>query len=323
MYKQILLDTHLFEENDYFNKYVELININRNNSKVMFKTTAHHIIPKHCFEDMGMPINNTSINIVNLSYADHVYAHYLLAKCSIKEIHQVYNYMAMQNIAGNKYSDAKSIEEVLNSQGFKDDLNELNEKAAREAQTRIKSRAPYVRTEETKKKMSDKLSGYIHIHKGDARKMIPPEQFQLYEQQGWIKGRGITSMSEEGKKRFREKRLGHTVEEVTRQKIKEARAKQTAEKGEPAAGHKLSEQSKQQISEKLKQKVIITDGYIELHINKADLEKYMSNGFRKGRIPRAWVYKDTVNKQILLRELDVYISEGWQQGRKATKENKQ
>lgn len=315
MYKTKLLETHLFVDNEYLSKYVELVKINANNDRIMFKTTAHHIIPKYCFEYLNIAVDNSDMNIVNLSYSDHVIAHFYLAECCANETHKLFNYTAMYNISGNRFSDICCVDQILYSEGFREEFDLLKEVAAREAQRRGKEQIPYIRTEETLKKLSDKLTGYIHIHKGNVRKMIPPNEFNQYESLGWKRGRGISSMSEEGKQRFREKRLGHEVSEETKDKIRQARAKQTAEKGEPAAGHRMSEKSKEQMREKLKRKVIITDGHIELHVDISVLEDYLEKGFRKGRLSRAWINKGSESKQVSIEDLDSYLKEGWSRGR--------
>ena len=315
MYKTKLIETQLFVDNEYLSKYVELVNLNINNDRVMFKTTAHHIIPKYCFEYLNMPVDNSTLNTVHLSYSDHVIAHFYLAECCVQETHKLFNYAAMYNISGNKFSDISCVDKILYSKGFKEEFNSLKEVAAREAQRRGKEQIPYIRTEETLKKLSDKLTGYIHIHKDNIRKMIPPEEFDRYEHQGWKRGRGISSMSEEGKQRFREKRLGHAVSEETREKIRQARAKQVAEKGEPAAGHKMSETSKQQMREKLKHKVAITDGLTELRVDVSVLDEYLAKGFREGRPRRAWINNGSESKQVLIDALDRYLKDGWHKGR--------
>ena len=45
-----LLDTHLFEENEYFEKYLELITNNLTTKQQKFKTQKHHIIPRIAFQ---------------------------------------------------------------------------------------------------------------------------------------------------------------------------------------------------------------------------------------------------------------------------------
>ena len=97
--------------------------------------------------------------------------------------------------------------------------------------------------------------------------------------------------------------------------FRQAKAKQVAEKGEPAAGHKLSETSKQQMREKLKRKVTITDGITELRVDVSVLDEYLAKGFRTGRPSRAWINNGSESKQVLIDSLDTYLKDGWHKGR--------
>ena len=321
MLRNDLLKTKLFVNNEYLDKYIELIERNKGAVRVKFKTTAHHVVPKYCFDYQNLPVDNTETNIVHISYSDHVLAHFFLANCSKQDIHKWFNYTAMNHISGNVFAEFEGIEDILTDE-FLSELQQLKETSLKVASEQGKLLIPYVRTEATLKKLSDKLTGYIHIHKGDIRKMIPPQEFSVYESDGWKLGRGITSMSEEGKQRFREKRMGHEVTENTKQKIKAARAKQSKEKGEPALGHTMSQKSKDQMREKLKNKVSINDGVKELHVDKQDLQYYLDKGFFKGRLSRAWIHRAQESKSVLLIDVDRYIEQGWERGRGSIKKGK-
>lgn len=78
----ILLETDLFIYNNYFKNYVELILNNLTTQFERSKTQQHHIIPKYYYLDNNKSINNSSENLVNLLYKDHILAHYYLALCS-------------------------------------------------------------------------------------------------------------------------------------------------------------------------------------------------------------------------------------------------
>ena len=60
-------------------------------------------------------------------------------------------------------------------------------------------------SEAQRKKMSEAAKGnkgclnMIHIHKGDQRKMVQPEELQTYLSQGWTKGTGIVNRSSTGR----------------------------------------------------------------------------------------------------------------------------
>lgn len=82
------LNEYIFEDNSFLDSYCNLIKTNLNTPKQKFKTNLHHFIPI-CYYKSLYPSNNEnqikniadkdSNNIlVNLSYGDHILAHYYL-----------------------------------------------------------------------------------------------------------------------------------------------------------------------------------------------------------------------------------------------------
>jgi hypothetical protein len=69
-------------DNSFLDDYVVLIVNNANTAKEKFVTNVHHIIPRCYFKLRNEPVDNTKDNLVNLTYADHIKAHYLLCKCT-------------------------------------------------------------------------------------------------------------------------------------------------------------------------------------------------------------------------------------------------
>ncbi len=80
--KQKLLLTNYFIDNQYLDDYINLVS-NNQVKKEAFKTQQHHIIPKTYFKHLKLAIDNSMDNLVELLYADHVKAHWLLQKCTI------------------------------------------------------------------------------------------------------------------------------------------------------------------------------------------------------------------------------------------------
>ena len=81
MLRSKLLLYDVCEENEYFDKYIDLVSKNKYTIKQKFKTQQHHIIPKAYFKRNNLKIDNSEENLVNLLYKDHVLAHYYLYKC--------------------------------------------------------------------------------------------------------------------------------------------------------------------------------------------------------------------------------------------------
>ena len=67
MLKDTLLSLNIFEDNEYLDAYIKLIEANKETKKEQFKTALHHIIPKAYFKKMNLPIDNSKNNLVNFS----------------------------------------------------------------------------------------------------------------------------------------------------------------------------------------------------------------------------------------------------------------
>lgn len=105
--KDYLLNTNNFLDNDYLEKYCNLIMVNLTTKKIKFKTQQHHIIPKFIYKLANVPVNNKTENLVNLLYKDHCLAHYYLALCSKSTEIAYANFVAIRHILG--HTDFKSL----------------------------------------------------------------------------------------------------------------------------------------------------------------------------------------------------------------------
>ena len=79
--KTKLLDTNLFIDNEWLDKYVDLV-LNNEVKQEKFKTQKHHILQVAYFTHYNLPIDNSGKNLINLLYKDHILAHYYLMKCT-------------------------------------------------------------------------------------------------------------------------------------------------------------------------------------------------------------------------------------------------
>ena len=93
--KEKLLNLGIVIDNEYLDKYVELVETNRNTKREKFKTQRHHIVPKHYYKLNELKIDNSKSNFVNLFYKDHFIAHLLLAMCSSTEDYFFNNFIAL------------------------------------------------------------------------------------------------------------------------------------------------------------------------------------------------------------------------------------
>lgn len=115
--KQLLIETGLFSDNDYLNKYVELI-IDKKTEYVCGVTQKHHIIPKYCYKVLSKTADNSKSNLVDLSYSNHILAHYYLAMCSVTDECIYYNSRSISYLLNGKSLREFNIDEI--------DLNELD-----------------------------------------------------------------------------------------------------------------------------------------------------------------------------------------------------
>ncbi len=80
--KEKLITLNIVEDNEYLDKYINIIITNNKTSRVKYKTQKHHIVPRAVFSHNNEPLDNSESNIVNLNYKDHILAHYYLFMCA-------------------------------------------------------------------------------------------------------------------------------------------------------------------------------------------------------------------------------------------------
>ena len=80
--KEKLLTIGIVKENEYLDKYCNLILENVETKYQVHKTQSHHIIPKYYCRENCPSLIKDKTNKVNLLYKDHILAHYYLALCS-------------------------------------------------------------------------------------------------------------------------------------------------------------------------------------------------------------------------------------------------
>lgn len=90
MQKEILINLAIVIDNEYLDKYIDLVNSCAENKPIKSKTQKHHIIPKSYFKKIGKEVDNSSENIVNLYHYQHILAHWYLFKCA-KEDYFIYS----------------------------------------------------------------------------------------------------------------------------------------------------------------------------------------------------------------------------------------
>ena len=89
--KEKLLKTNYFIENDFLNKYCQLMFENIITNRIKYKTERHHFVPLSYYSILHKEKNRKLLNmyskedknlIINLSHFNHLLAHYYLCLCS-------------------------------------------------------------------------------------------------------------------------------------------------------------------------------------------------------------------------------------------------
>jgi hypothetical protein len=168
--KDLFLKLGGFVDNEYLDKYINLILMNLNTKKQVHQTQAHHIIPRAYYKYNRLKINNLDNNLINLLYKDHILAHYYLALCTVDKL-QKCNMIAFTMMTN--YKELLTVDELALLNNL-DKYQELHEQYS-ELNAKVKSRDN---------------SGRIHIFKDAEKKMIKLEELAAYEAIGWQQGRG-------------------------------------------------------------------------------------------------------------------------------------
>lgn len=323
MLKEKLLNLGIFEENEYFYAYIDLIEKNKQTKKEQFKTAIHHIIPKAYFKKLNLPIDNSEDNLVNLLHKDHALAHYYIALAT-KDPYFLYSSMsALQHIMGfnkkmnqedittfifnlDKYQELVEQKNKYHSEHLKGLLaGEKNPAKRPEVKEKLKKdwhkkhlnscNTGKKHTLEWKKSMSSMLKGRVSIIKENKQLHVKKEDLNKYLNDGWIIGN-------------------------------------------KNKGIKRTEEQKKVNGLKHKGKIRVTNGVINKNISTDELEQYLNKGFWRGLTTiskdkrkkregsssknKIAVHKPDVNKTKYINKEDVakFIEEGYILG--AAKRNK-
>lgn len=96
-----LLSLGVFEDNEYLDKYITLINLNEHTAQQKGKTQKHHIIPRCYYKERGYSVDNSSKNCIYLSHFNHALAHYYICCCSLNGVFKYANELALRNCIGH------------------------------------------------------------------------------------------------------------------------------------------------------------------------------------------------------------------------------
>lgn len=313
--KQDMLLTGIVLDNVYLDYYVELINQNKTTKKQKGVTHAHHVIPKYYFTSKNLPINNSSGNIVNLKYSDHILSHYYLSECSTTSYFTFSNISAIKHLVGNNMDKLESyniIESLI-------DLQDLYEK--------------YSLTRENNIDLTGVNKGKIWVTNDHDSHRIYPEELNSYIEKGYRLGSGCST----NKGRI----FVHKDDEV---KMIFPEELDTYLHNEYKVGRpQFSEEWTTNISKSLRGRVGTTTGCVGINDGKntkfvlpESVDTYLSEGWVIGILnahtgpswtleernkiservsDSVWVHKDRQNYRVNRSCLDEYMEQGYSLGR--------
>lgn len=184
-----LLATNLFIDNEYFEKYILLIESNRDTKVQRCKTQKHHIVPNIAFKLYNWPDADAKDNLVVLLYKDHILAHYYLALAA-KQNDFKYKMVAAINFILGKASQVKLDVETLKTFTLElDKYQELYE-IWRQEQSKLSHANMLGRetSEETRQKISKANSKRVYVNKDGVVRALHEDEVDLFLSQGWQLG---------------------------------------------------------------------------------------------------------------------------------------
>jgi len=284
--KTFFIENNLCEDNEYLDKYISLIEDNLNTKPIKNKTQVHHILPRAAFKSLNESADESDDNKINLSFKDHVLAHYYLSLCG-KGKFRYSNEYALLGMSHRQIIDNSFLDELDKLDLIYQEIQKHNSeyhKNKRYSKETIKKRADKIRghivTEITRKKISNKNTGkYLNhkfLNKDNIEIRVPIDLVESYIQDGWLLGRSEkTKKSLSNGYNYNSKgMLGKHQSEYQKQRAREANLgpKNQAFKDACRNG-------------RLNKTLVSNDSSGDTkYVPNELVEEYISKGYRKGRL---------------------------------------
>jgi hypothetical protein len=304
MLKEKLLATSLFIDNAFFQSYIELIEKNLLTEPQKSTTQKHHIFPKCLSKRLNLMIDNSSANLVNLLYKEHILAHYYLIYATEDRYLKTANIHAFNKLLKMQghWLDEASLQDLLHKQ------QEI-----------------YEQTGSLRSELSRRInSGGCYVNNGIKSKHIQLNELDTYLAQGWKRGQIQNHSASRGKI-------------VITDGIHEKRVLSKDLDAFLEAGWIMGRVNKGRPHKKTHRSYIVVwspELNIERHISTEDKETFLANGFKLGGLKcekpykkcpaskagkatknKIWIHNDLQTKMILPVDIDEYLIAGWVLGR--------
>lgn len=308
MIKNKLLELDIFIENEYFNRYVDLISNAIGRQYIKSKTQKHHIVPRSYYKENNLPLDDTVDNKVNLFHYEHILAHWYLYKCAKTDYFIYANCYALLYML--RINNLPESEEDLITQAI--NYGEVYTDFCHRQSLKYKGKSPGNKGKKVSPELRQKLS---NAHKGKKR-----SEESLRKQSETLKNLWQTKwqnreISDEVKKRTSDsvKRLIYIHKEDITKHIKPEELDTYLQDGwvlgtsdlfkEKASKHFreynknriFTDETRKKMSEAAKNrdkstyprankgKIRITDGSSRKFINSDELDYYINNGWRRDK----------------------------------------
>lgn len=205
--KQMLIEKSIVVDNSYLEEYARIISINVSRKHTTGVTQRHHIVPKSYYNYHKIPVDNSLQNIVNLTIADHIRAHYLLALCCVDEFRYAneYAFLFMTNyhvkdVTDDFLVDLSEYEELYKDFCLRQSKLKLGstpwnkgQKLSAEICDKLSnSHKGKIVSLETRERMKQsalgKNAGGCYVNNGVKAKHIKLEELEVYLDSGWLRG---------------------------------------------------------------------------------------------------------------------------------------
>lgn len=289
-------------DNEYLDKYVQLMYDNAFTQKEKFKTQRHHIIPRCFYQENSLKVNNSPDNLVNLLFKDHILAHCYLVLCSPETVFKYHNMVAVYHIANHKdYSEItyKDLEEfqlayeksreicykynpmfIEEHKNYHDSVMRSQEVHDKLSASMKAYRAEHPFSEEHRRKLSlsakgnQKCLGRKRIYNSDGKmKYVKEEELSYYLSEGWVqsKDKGKYGIIEKHQRRMDLVELHNKLS--------------VAHKGQRTSlGFSPSKETREKLSKAFTGRKWMTNDIIQKQVKPEEIEMYLKNGFRFGKI---------------------------------------
>ena len=264
--RQSLLKTNLFIQNEFFEQYVNIVS---SDDAVLdgIAYHKHHIIPRCYFNKINQTVDNSDNNIVNLSYSNHILAHFYLYKCCQQIIKKEMCFSFFKLFYANRkrvgQETSPEIDIILQSiDSLQIEYNNF--------------------LSQHKKGKKSSIKGKISIIDIDNNiKYIVPDELSYWESLGWKKGgKPLTEQHKEINKQYM---LNRVVSEETKAKLSNSK------KGLPSPtkgkkGTPWSNDTRVKMNQILTNLKTLHKDNVEIRVKSDLVESYQKDGWILGRL---------------------------------------